>query len=686
MNDFKQFAEAIKHNVDTLQEEHDTLYNVSVTKDEIITNYMRNLPEDEKVTAWSNKKHDCNCCKAFLRNLSGMVAIVDGKLKTIWEISIPDNKYQATADAMDKYIKSHNISDVFIRSEKKYGKLEDTQVVSTLVKSSNEVDNLVKVQFFSTLKQSTYTFNHFQGDINRKFLSSNSTRDISLLRSNATALENALKIFSIGALETVIELAEEHQLAGVEGNSLENVKLMLELKRAYEITDNQHLFIWSNVKSPVVRMKNSSIGVLICDLSEDKNLEESVLKYRKIVDPANYQKSSKVVTKAMLNKAKALVEEKGLSKSLGRRLATLADVSVNDVLFANGTASAVMQDSPFDAIEAVVASNSGPFTVPDNVPTITIADFIDKIPDLSEVYIVPGAEHRNNFMSITTAKDLTAPNLFKWDNPFGYTYVGNLAGKSSITEAVAAVGAKTDGVMRMSLIWNEEGNSTSCDLDLHCKSPRNHIYYGNKCDILDYDNTHPGNKVAVENMIWVDTPADGSYDFYIRNFSGRNGDGFRAELVIEGNTFTYTSGNVTSDVKVATVTIKNGIVKSIEHKLPFESTYAEVYGIQTGDLHRVTSILNSPNYWGENKVGKEHIFFIIENCKTDERINGFHTEFLRADLYNERKVFGLLADSLRCDVADDQLSGLGFSKTERAEVLIKTIDKNNKSNLYKVTF
>ena len=44
---------------------------------------------------------------------------------------------------------------------------------------------------------------------------------------------------------------------------------------------------------------------------------------------------------------------------------------------------------------------------------------------------------------------------FKWDNPYSWTYKGNLAGKSELTQMVEARGGNIDGVFRFSHSWNE---------------------------------------------------------------------------------------------------------------------------------------------------------------------------------------------------------------------------------------
>ena len=55
--------------------------------------------------------------------------------------------------------------------------------------------------------------------------------------------------------------------------------------------------------------------------------------------------------------------------------------------------------------------------------------------------------------------------IFKWSNNYSWTFNGNLAGKSQIKEAVKSEGGKIDGVLRFSIIWNEDGKDI-LDFDL----------------------------------------------------------------------------------------------------------------------------------------------------------------------------------------------------------------------------
>lgn len=55
----------------------------------------------------------------------------------------------------------------------------------------------------------------------------------------------------------------------------------------------------------------------------------------------------------------------------------------------------------------------------------------------------------------------------------------------------------------------------------------------------------------------------------------------------------------------------------------------------------------------------------LEGARADEPggVRGMFNEYLRSDLAKHRKVFEVIGKETRCDPAETQLSGLGFSST-----------------------
>ena len=76
---------------------------------------------------------------------------------------------------------------------------------------------------------------------------------------------------------------------------------------------------------------------------------------------------------------------------------------------------------------------------------------------------------------------------------------------------------------------------------------------------------------------------------------------------------------------------------------------------------------------------------MLKDCINAEGPNGFFNEYLNEDLYQKhRKVMEALGTKLAVADSDNQLSGVGFCMTKRAEVVVKV--KGATERILKVKF
>ena len=95
------------------------------------------------------------------------------------------------------------------------------------------------------------------------------------------------------------------------------------------------------------------------------------------------------------------------------------------------------------------------------------------------------------------------------------------------------------------------------------------------------------------------------------------------------------------------------------------------WGLTTSQWHTVTRVLLSPNYWGTNATGNKHYLFMLAGCVADEAPRPFYNEFLKSELEVHRKVFEILGGKIQIPETTHQLSGIGFSATQRAQVIVQ---------------
>jgi hypothetical protein len=299
-------------------------------------------------------------------------------------------------------------------------------------------------------------------------------------------------------------------------------------------------------------------------------------------------------------------------------------------------------------------------------------------------------------MSLIAPVNPESPSMFKWANGYSWAYRGNIT--DSMKDRVKAAGGAVDGVLRFSVQWNEEGDNQN-DFDAHCIEPNgNRIWFSNKrmrhpsSGMLDVDVINPGKEIAVENIVWSNREQmpEGVYSLCVHTYTDRGGQsGFRAEVEFDGIIHNFDYPNPTrmdEMVEVANVLYSLADGFSIRHSLDSTASSKNLWGKQTNQFHPVSSLMFSPNYWDEQQGnGNKHFLFMVDGMINDEKPNGFFNEFLRNDLMPHKRVFEALGG--RMNVESDnpkQLSGLGFSSTQRNSVILKL--SGHTQRIIKVTF
>ena len=433
-----------------------------------------------------------------------------------------------------------------------------------------------------------------------------------------------------------------------------------------------------------LRIRNTAIGTLLVNLSEGMDVDAAVTAFEKVVAPANYKRPKAIFTKKMLEDAQKTVTELGYLNSLGRRFATLDDITANNILFCNRDAAPRVMGAanPFEAMAKSLGTDPKKFG---RAEEIGIEKFVKEVlPTAAGLELFMENRFSKNMVSLIAPQDKSAPSMFKWSNGFSWAYTGNMA-DSDIRENVKAAGGKVDGVLRFSIQWNDvPGEWDENDEDAHCIEPnKNHIYFGNKWHPrtdgrLDVDITHPSrDKAAVENITWPDIKKmkEGEYSFYVNCFASRGGKtGFRAEIEFDGNIYSFNYDKPLhggQNVAVAKVTLKDGKF-SIKEQLPSSTSTREIWGVNSNQFVPVSVAMYSPNYWDEQTGnGNRHYFFMLKDCVNPEKPNGFYNEFLKADLLQHKRVFEALGSQMAVQSVDDQLSGVGFSETQHNSFIVK---------------
>ena len=638
------------------------LFRVGITGDELWEAYLGSFPEGTNPLYKTRREYDCSCCKHFIRAVGNMVAIIDQQMVSLWDIDptgVPE--FDAVTQALSQLVHSKPICNVFLHRERTIG-MQANRVL-------NEDGSVTTYRHFHLSLPSTLVRGAERGTILGRY------------RTGHDVLQRSLEEISVEALETVIDLIKQNSLYRG-GDYQKSVVAFYNLKQHYgrlAQSSEQDLYLWEQSQTQpvgVTNIKNTSIGTLLTDLSGGMDVDAAVRSYEAKVAPANYKRPTALVTKAMIDKAKATLDTLGLTPALERRYATVNDITVTNLLFVDRQTKGHLKGGVLDTLAPTKATRASA-----HIEEVSLEKFLrDILPVSTGLEVLVENSHAPNFMSLIAPVHEDAPRLFKWDNGFSWSYVGDFA--DSIKERVKAAGGNVIADLRCSLSW-----SNYDDLDLHLLEPDGYeIYFPNKRrlspshGVLDVDmNAGAGTtRTPVENICYTNRRKmkPGVYRLGVHQYAKRESTnvGFTVEVEFDGHIHTLVHDQAVPQggkIKVAHLEytpLKGFTLTSI---LPLSTASKVLWGVPTNQFRKVTMVMRSPNFWDGQTIGNQHLFFMLEGCRQEGTVRGVYNEFLRSELEPHRKVMELVGSKVRTEESEQQLSGLGFSTTQRHHLVCR---------------
>lgn len=659
---------------DILKSSPSQVFVTNIKGDDLFAAYLSSFPPGTNLLYKTRTEYDCNCCKQFIRNVGNIIRLrPDGTLQTVWDEVAESEHYpfNEVAKALQAMVLAAEITDRFIldENENQFGK-DVTRVMDPV--SGNVTE-----------------WHHFySGKIPKEFLSKTKGTELNRYRTAVQVMKRGLDELRLEDVDIVLSLIEANGL--YRGEEHKNALLAFrQLKSTYiplPETAKNH-FLWKNAHNPAAMFRNTVIGTLIQDLSDGKDVEQAVRAFEHKVAPTNYKRTTAIVTPGMITKAMETIQALDLESALERRFARIEDISVNDVIWVDSSVKSLMKGGLADTLMAHVSANKiqSVDKEKETAEEISLDDFIHRIvPETQGMEIWFSNEQVGHMMSLTAPVHPDPKQLFKWTNDFAWSYGGNVT--DSIKERVKRAGGRVENtLLRISLSWFNYD-----DLDIHIYQPHKagayrEIYFGSKTGwtggCLDVDMNAHGvkSREPVENVVWTKTIPDGEYTVAIHNFSQREMTdvGFIVEVESEGNLTHYAYNREVKNrdtVMALNLTLKNNRITKTEitdSKIVATSSNVEKWGLTTNQWVKVNTITLSPNYWGDNKVGNKHTFFVMEGAHNNEPCRGIYNEFLSSRLEVHRKVFDLIGNKTMCQPTENQLSGLGFSSTLQTSFMVK---------------
>lgn len=698
---FKELNEKIQEQFSTMVKTG-KLFRVNISGKNLWDIYLESF--DEHPIWRVNSIHNCDNDRHFFERYANIVTIIDNKIVSMFDFDI-ESEYTKSIKAVAKKIKSAKIDSIFIES---YNELKN--LGSSVERNKLKTNQLeYRLGNEKTLKEyfnsqeamgkeigKVYTYNHFNVLLPKQFVdfsTKSSGQILGDLNTTRQLFEKGLNI-PLDTLELVRDLIQQGSL--LRGDMyLSKVLEFIKLKKQFILipVKEQKNWLWLNFQSiPYARFANELIGTTCIELAEGKEINSVCKDFNIRVDPTNYNKAKSPVTKQMIELAEKTISDLGYLESFERRFANIDDIDVSEIKHTNIDNTKDKPVGLFAKAGVVTTENKRHKRAEfDKIEKITIEKFMkDILPNTTSLEVFLENRMENNLVSLFTTQNKSTKNIFKWNNPFSWTYNGNLSGKSMIKDNVKAVGGKITGDLRCSLQWNDDDTTGIVDLDLHCITPnKNKVYYGDKRDSststwLDVDMINP-TKIGIENITVDKFKKDGNYLFKVHNYSGhRKFNGFKAEIEVDGNTYNYfIPNNFIGTIDIASVNVNKDVI-TINHFLPETNSNKTIWNIDTNQFHKVNLVCESPNHWGDNNIGTKEYFFMLQNCMTPNAMRTFHIDQLNSELMANRKAIDLLGNYKMVEPSDKQLSGVGFNSTVNDELIVKV--KGSHSRIMKIQF
>lgn len=674
--EYLDFRNLVTEACNKMIKENKHLFILDTQKEFLWMAYMESFPEGAV-----RQEFNCVNCKHFITRYGALVSVDENyKIHSYWEDVHAEGMFAKVVDNMLQVLKNTKIRNAFVTEETTMGCKCNQQILP-----SKEI----------------ITWNHFYATPTSNLIMDKSQTPT--FRAGAKSSHDVwirtLSEINYNSVQTVLDLIADDNL--YRGDTY--LRQVSALKTALDTIENKHLegfeldnYAWISscvLPDAVTHILNSAIGQLLKDITDTNNVESSVKKFEAMVAPYNYKRPKGIITKTQVENAYKTVVELGYEDSLERRHAKVEDISIEDVIFVNRETRKRMLGG-FDSLMNETSNTSKTATDFEKtaIPT-TMEEFLNNIVSkASKLELFFDNKLNNNLVTLTAPVNKEAPSMFKWNNGFAWAYNGNIS--DAIKQRVKEVGGKVDGYMRISLHWYNYD-----DLDLHMDSPYGHIYYGNKADLLDvdmnagggnafeeHDNPKKYSRNAVENIIFSGIPKTGTYKVFVNNFAKvENIDlGFEVEVELNGVVHTYVYDKDVphkSNVPVLDFTSNGCEVIFTKEHLSSATASKEIWGVKTQNFVEVSAICLSPNYWGNNKVGAKHYFFMLKDCKNPDAVREYFNEYLKDELTkNHKRVFEVLASKALTPYDDNQMSGLGFIATSRNSLMVRV----DSGKIYKV--
>lgn len=669
---FTKFREEFLENSKTILKNSTALYKLDIDKDILWDTYYNNIPTEYNHIHITNHKYDCSACRHFIKQYGNICCIKDSKIKTLWSFNTSNPVFKNSIEKLSKLLESASIKEVFV------------------IENSSDKTYRIGIDNNKKLLDNGHidTYKHFYLDIPTKFQVSNKNEYVGNINIEKQVLKDSLELITEEAIKTVLNLTKKRELYRSDLQKEKLLTKLLKLKLLY-MNDKTEMFLWENVvknSHEFNKIKNTSMGVLLTDLSQGMDLNDAVDKYEFIVGDG-YKRPQPIFDRKMVDFFKNDIINKGYNISfMERTFANTSDIPTKELIYINDEDDIVLRKDIFDKLNDNTVEKKQTFH---NLKQISASEFIKNvIPTAKKIEIYSEQKLKHNLVNLVKPVNNCVENIFKWNNNISWTYNNNLAAPANIKEIVMSLGGNIEAILRCSIMWNHEKEYNDTDFDLHCYTPNNEvIYFGNLSDSLggelDIDIRYPKKRIpAVENIYFKNNSniSNGRYKFYVNVYDKRcEYSNIKVNLKAgkeEYNFYINESVSSGKNIDIAYVICNKDenlfkvtpILKELKSNI-----LDEEYEIKNNTFITVNAICTSPNYWGDNAVGNKHYMFLSNQIKKKNSLDTgiFYNEFLNWDFNSHKRIIEYLTLNNEVNYTNQQACGFGFPETKTNNVIFK---------------
>jgi hypothetical protein len=377
----------------------------------------------------------------------------------------------------------------------------------------------------------------------------------------------------------------------------------------------------------------------------------------------------------MVEQAKETIAGLGLTSALERRYAIIGDVTINNVLFADRRArKAIAGTCSTRSPGAWPTARRRSSTRSRKCPSSASSPRCCRAPSPSRCMLEN--RHGGNLVSLVAPSDPErGPALQVGQQVLAGPTRARLA--DSIKERVKKAGGNVTGDLCCRLAWNNKD-----DLDLHMHEPKAVAHLLRHASrslspnggMLDVDangmdglretpprtsSTRPSRRCARART-----------GLSVHQYNNRDAanSGFEVEIDWLGTVHKYASERSPKQgetIEIAEMTYSQEGRHHVRQAAGVEGRLAP--GVGPGDRVLPPRVGRDAvaELLGRRPVGNKHYFFMLDGCANDGTARGFFNEFLMPAFDKHRKVFEMVGSKMKVAPASEQLSGLGFSSTQR---------------------